>query len=31
VANETYSLVLIQATPVTASGVGRQRTITYSN
>ena len=31
VANETYSLVLIQATPVTASGVGRQRTITFSN
>lgn len=31
VANEDYSAVLTQATPVTAFGVGRQRTITYSN
>ncbi len=31
VANETYAIVLTQATPITAFGVGRQRTITYSN
>lgn len=31
VANETYTAVLTQGNALTASGVSRQRTITYSN
>jgi len=31
VANETYSAVLTKDTPVIASGIAGQRTISYSN
>ncbi len=31
VANETYTAVILQALPITASGIAGARTVTYSN